>query len=108
MSSMQVKHHRGIVYFTLPDEYFSNAAGVTLADDTPPTDFYTYMWASDSLGVETNWDQMAPTFTQQHLKEGSPFLGKVGLGGAAVGILPTGVRRLHLDRIEDEALTLPT
>ena len=106
MSSTEVKHHRGIIYFTLPDEYFKNAAGASLGDSSPPTDFYTYMWASDALGVETNWDQMQPKFEQIHDKEGSPFLGKVGLGGAAVGILANGVRRLHLDRVE--TLTLPT
>jgi hypothetical protein len=105
MSDMQVKNHRGIIYFTLPDEYFVNASGVSIKDGA--TDYFTYMWASDAIGVETNWDEMAPDFNRIHEKEGSPWLGKVGMGGAAVGILPEGVRRLQLKTIAEADLALP-
>lgn len=108
MSSTEVKHHRGIIYFTLPNEYFTDAAGAKLSDDNPPGDFFTYMWASDSMGVETNWDEMKPTFKMHDEMEGSPFLGKVGMGGAAVGILGKGFKRLHLKTILESQLTLPT
>jgi len=100
MRDMAPKHYNGVIYFTLPDEYFKNAAGDDIGDGGA-TDFFTYMWASDALGVETNWDKQQPSFTQHKDYEGSPWLGKVGMGGAAVGILPKGMARIQLKTLTD-------
>lgn len=107
-SDMEVRQYRSVVFFTLPNEYFKNAAGAKLSDDSPPGDFFTYMWADDSLGVETNWDESAPSFTKHADYEGSPWLGKANVGGAAVGILGKGVRRLQLKTLAESDLTLPS
>lgn len=99
MRDMEVRNHRGVIYFTMPDEYFKDAAGASIADTA--TDSYTYMWCSDALGVESNWDEQEPSFTQHADYEGSPWLGKVGMGGAAVGILGKGVARIQLKKLTD-------
>ena len=57
------------------------------------------------MGAETPWNQEAPEFTKVPTMEGSPWLGKVGVSGAAVGIQRKGVKKLrfkaqtHLERI---------
>lgn len=83
----QAKTVNGVTYFTMPDETF-------LTDDGG-TSYLTWMWGKSAIGAETPWNMQAPTFTQHTEYEGSPWLGKVGLGGCAVGIQRAGVKKLR-------------
>lgn len=104
MKQVLVRHHNGIIYFTMPDSYFEGPNGAKLGSATEPDSFYTYMWCSDSVGVESVWDEKAPKFNQIDHLEGAPYLGRVGMGGAAVGVLPKGFRRLHLKTMAESDL----
>lgn len=81
---------RRITYFTMPDEYFEEPE----ADEQ-----YSYMWARSSMGAETPWNGEAPSMTQHHEMEGSPWLLKAGVSGAAIGIQKPGVKRLRFKKI---------
>lgn len=83
----RAKTIRGVHYFTMPDEMFST--------DDAGTSYITHMYARSALGAETPWNQQAPEFTKHPQNEGSPWLGKVGLGGCAIGIQRTGVKKLR-------------
>lgn len=83
----RAKTVRGVHYFTMPDENFTT--------DDGGTSYISHMYARSALGAETPWNQAAPEFTKHPEFEGSPWLGKVGLGGCAVGIQRTGVKKLR-------------
>lgn len=81
---------RRVTYFTMPDEYFAG----------PQTgELYSYMWARSAMGAETPWNGEAPNMSQHQEKEGSPWLIKAGVSGAAIGIQKPGVKRLHFQKI---------
>ncbi|MER2633265.1 MAG: phage capsid protein [Rhizobiaceae bacterium] len=85
----KMKSVRGVTYIECPDEYFAG----------PDTDeWYAYMWHHDSMGAEMPWNQEAPTITRETIMQGSPYLVKAGLGGAAVGIQAAGVKRLWFQK----------
>lgn len=86
----KMKTIRDVTYIMLPDEYFVEPAA---------TQLYTYMWAKEALGAESPWNQEAPSISQHTDRQGSPYLAKVGMGGAAIGIQGAGVKRLHLKKI---------
>jgi len=79
---------RGVHYFTMPDEYFFDVTGAR------PASVDIYMWAKSAMGAETPWNKEAPRFTEHPDREGTPLLGKVGMGGAAIGIVKEGVKKL--------------
>ncbi|MDG4894623.1 phage capsid protein [Mesorhizobium sp. WSM4976] len=79
-----------VTYIELPDEYFVGPDGNSL---------YTYMWAKEAMGAEMPWNQEAPSITPQPLLQGTPYLVKAGLGGAAIGIQGAGVKRFWLKKI---------
>ncbi|RUW46091.1 phage capsid protein [Mesorhizobium sp. M8A.F.Ca.ET.021.01.1.1] len=81
---------RGVNYIELPDEYFVGKDGTSL---------YAYMWAKNAMGAETPWNQESPSISKQELLQGSPYLIKTGLGGAAIGIQGLGVKRLDFLKI---------
>jgi hypothetical protein len=83
----RAKTVRGVHYFTMPDEMF-------LSDDSG-TSYITHMWGVSAVGAETPWNQEAPEFTKHPQMEGSPWLGKTGVGGAAVGIMRNGVKKIR-------------
>lgn len=87
---MRMKTIQGITYIVGPDEYFSGDGG---------TGLYTWMWKKGAIGAETPWSQENPSLTQHTDRQGSPWLAKVGMGGAAVGIETEGVKRFHLKKI---------
>lgn len=89
----RAKTVRGVHYFTMPDEYFTDLG----LDNS--SDIVTFMWARSAMGAETPWNQEAPEFQKVFHKEGSKWLGKVGLGGAAVGIQRPGVKKLRFQKI---------
>jgi len=79
---------RGVHYFTMPDEYFFDVS------QPRPQSVDIYMWAKSAMGAETPWNRQAPSFTEHPDREGTPLLGKVGMGGAAIGIVKEGVKKL--------------
>ncbi|UYT57495.1 phage capsid protein [Brucella sp. MAB-22] len=81
---------RDVHYFTMPDEYFSGVDADSLD---------TWMWAKSAMGAETPWNKEQPSFTEHPDREGTPLLGKVGMGGAAIGIQRKGVKRLRFKKI---------
>lgn len=81
---------RDVHYFTMPDEYFKGIDA---------NSFDTYMWAKSAMGAETPWNKEQPSFTEHADYEGTPLLGKVGMGGAAIGIQRKGVKRLRFKKI---------
>ncbi|MDH7785077.1 hypothetical protein QBD01_001077 [Ochrobactrum sp. 19YEA23] len=81
---------RDVHYFTMPDEYFKGADGNSLD---------AFMWAKSAMGAETPWNKEQPSFTVHYDREGDPLLGKVGMGGAAIGIQRKGVKRLRFKKI---------
>lgn len=87
---MKMKTVRGITYIVGPNEYFVSPAA---------TELYAWMWQKASVGAETPWSQENPSLTQHTDRQGSPWLAKVGMGGAAVGIQAEGVKRFHLKDI---------
>lgn len=87
---MRMKTVRGVNYIEAPDEYFTEY-------DTGKLE--AFMWHRDSMGAETPWNQEAPSMTQHAEMQGSPWLVKAGLGGAALGIQEKGVKRLRFKKI---------
>ncbi len=87
----RAKTVRSVNYFTMPDEYFAPY------DDG--SSIVTHMWARSAMGAETPWNQEAPEFQKIFQKEGSKWLGKVGLGGCALGIQRQGVKKLRFQKI---------
>lgn len=87
---MRMKTVRGINYIVLPDEYFTEYETGKLE---------TFMWHKNSMGAETPWNQEAPSISKHEDKQGSPYLVKVGLGGAAIGIQGKGVKRIRMAKI---------
>lgn len=77
-------------YMVLPDECFVSPSG---------TDLDAYMWAKGAVGAETPWNQESVDLSQHKQLQGSPWLMKTGVGGAAIGILGKGVKRLRLKKI---------
>ncbi|TDR35697.1 phage capsid protein [Aquamicrobium defluvii] len=87
---MRMKTLRGINYIEGPDEYFTEyEAGKQEA----------FIWHRDSMGAETPWNQEAPIITPVPTKQGTPYLVKNGLGGAAIGIQGAGVKRLRFQKL---------
>ena len=85
--------YSGITIFTLPEEYFDRYA------PAGGTAQYTWAWSKDAMGSEERWDGELPSFTQHADYEGSPWLVKANVSGAAIGIMPKGVRRLHFKKL---------
>lgn len=86
----RMKTVRGVHYIEGPDEYFTEY-------DTGKLE--AFMWHKESMGAEMPWNQEAPSMTQHHDRQGSPWLIKAGLGGAAIGIQGKGVKRLRFAKI---------
>lgn len=83
----------GITIFTLPDEYFNRYA------PAGGTSQYTWAWSKDAMGSEERWDDAPPSITEHPDREGSPYLVKSQVSGAAIGIMAAGVRRLHFKKL---------
>lgn len=81
---------RDITYIELPDEYFVSPGG---------TDLYSYVWAKSAMGAETPWDQESADLSQHKDRQGSPWLAKTAISGAAIGIQGKGVKRMHMLKI---------
>ncbi|MGQ4812334.1 phage capsid protein [Agrobacterium vitis] len=100
-SKMKKKTFQGTHFVTLPNEYFSFGTGAfgTGSNGLPfnGTGYLdAFAWTKDSMGCEVEWDQENMTIDQVPTLKGSPWLGKVQLSAAAVGILPEGVKRIRM------------
>ncbi|WP_062203489.1 phage capsid protein [Aureimonas sp. AU12] len=100
-TAVRKKTWRSIHFITMPDEHFTFGTGA-YGTGTDGNGFNvngyidTFMWATDAMGNEAEWDQETPSITTHADYEGTPMLAKVGLSGASVGILPEGVKRIRV------------
>jgi hypothetical protein len=88
---------RGINFIVCPDSYFREPG---------TTGWETFMWRKSALGAETPVNQESPGIYPQTQMQGTPWLAKAAISGAAVGILTKGVKRILLDKIT--AVTAPS
>lgn len=90
---------RGVHIMTIPDLYFYHGTGKFGTGGAKPfldTGYLdTFMWTREAMGAEMEWNQEDMSISLHPELEGTPMLGKVGLAGAAIGILPEGVKRLR-------------
>ena len=87
---LKMRKIRNITYIVGPDEYFASPAG---------TDLEAWMWMKNSMGAETPFNLENATLTQHAQLQGSPWLAKTGVSGAAIGVQAKGVRRFLLLKI---------
>lgn len=105
MDNVRKVTRRGVHIFTLPDEYFkygtgkygSNANPLLPFDDAGYLD--TFMWSRESMGAQMDWFQSNVSVTPQEQLQGTPYLLKAGLDGAAIGIIPEQVKRIRMKAI---------
>lgn len=88
---MRMKTVRGVNYIEAPDEYIAD-----FGEDGQET----FIWHKDSMAAEATWNQENVSLTQHTDKQGSPWLMKAGMGGAAVGLQPEGVKRLRFAKLD--------
>lgn len=91
----KMRRVQDIVFMTLPDEYFVFPTG---------TSVHEWMWHESAMGVEMPFVAEQVTMDQT-LLQGKPWLVRNNMSGAAIGILPEGVRRLHL--LKSTTITRP-
>lgn len=104
MDNVRKVTRHGVHIFTLPDEYFQYGTGKfgTGAGHLPFNAagyLDTFMWTKEAMGAQMDWFQDTVEVTKMQGLEGSPFLLKAGLDGAAIGILPEQVKRLRFKAI---------
>lgn len=88
----RMKKVRGVTYIVCPDSYFRiPSAG----------QWESFMWRKSAFGAETPYNQESPTLTQHAELQGSPWLAKSIISGAAIGILTKGVKRILLSKNTD-------
>jgi len=103
-AAVSKKTVHGVHIFTLPDSYFVRGTGKygtgsngLAFDEAGYVD--TYAWTVEAVGAEMEWNEENMSLTTHADREGSPMLGKVGLSGNAVGLLPEGVKRMRFRAI---------
>ncbi|MEO1110101.1 MAG: phage capsid protein [Pseudomonadota bacterium] len=98
---------RGVHIFTLPDEYFkygTGGYGSNATDHIPFTDtgyLDTFMWSKEAMGAQMDWFMGNVDVTKVKTLQGSPYLLKAGLDGAAIGVLPEQVKRIRMKAINE-------
>jgi len=84
---LRMKNVRGITFIKCPDTYFRlPAAG----------QWETFMWRKQAFGAETPFNKENADVHPQPQLQGTPWLAKASISGAAVGLLTKGIRRIHL------------
>jgi hypothetical protein len=81
---------RGVNYIEGPDEYFTEYETGKLE---------AFMWHKESMGAETPIPEAGPTIDRMPGEQGTPYLVKAMLSGAAIGIQGAGVKRLRFQKI---------
>lgn len=96
---VQKKTFRNVHILGLPDEHFVYGTGAYV-QGTPGftgTGYLdTFAWSANAVGCEIEWDQENMSIDALPDYEGTPNICKVALSGAAVGILPEGVKRVRM------------
>jgi hypothetical protein len=107
MDNVRKATKRGVHIFTLPDEYFRYGTGRFGSNSDPNIPFDdtgyldTFMWTKEAMGAQMDWFQSNVSVTPQPQLQGTPFLLKAGLDGAAIGILPEQVKRIRMKAINE-------
>jgi hypothetical protein len=99
MGTVYKKTFRGLHIIGLPDEHFIYGTGAFVpgvAGFTGTGYLDTFAWTEKAVGCEIEWDQENMTIDPLPEMEGTPNICKVQLSGAAVGILPEGVKRIRM------------
>lgn len=105
-SLVNKKTWRGVHFLALPDEHFVYGTGAwvegqTQWDDTKYLD--TFLWTKAAVGCETFWSKEQMDMNEWIGKAGKPILCDTALSGAAIGLLPEGVKRIRMKAIKDIA-----
>ena len=87
---LKMRTVQGVHWIEGPDEYFK--------DGTGGVGQFAYMWGHDTMGAEMPLPEKAPDITPQPMMQGTPYLVKNALSGAAIGIQPKGVKRLWFQK----------
>ncbi len=95
---------RGVNIMAIPDEHFVYGNGAYTAgqsgwDDTKYLD--TFMWVKSAVGCETFWSREQMDINEYIGMAGKPLLCDAALSGAAVGLLPEGVKRVRMQAIKN-------
>ncbi len=85
----RMKMVRGVTYIKCPDTYFRIPSA---------NQWETFMWRKAAFGAETPFNNENANIEQQFQLQGSPWLAKANISGAAIGILTKGVRRILLSK----------
>lgn len=95
MSGVKKKTYQNVNIFTLPNEYFEEYS------PDANTSHYTWAWCKSALGAHAGNELRNPTFVPQPQLEGTPYLAKVNISGAALGINSKGVKRIRFKTLAD-------
>lgn len=87
---MKTRTVNGVNFLTAPDSYFYSPAGGQLE---------SWMWMKNAMGAETPINLENASISQHTELQGSPWLAKAAISGAAIGIQPKGVKRFLLQKI---------
>ncbi len=93
------KTWRGVHFMAIPNEHFTYGTGAFVqgVPGFAGTGYLdTFAWSEKAVGCEIEWDQENMTIDPLPDYEGTPKICKVQLSGAAVGILPEGVKRIRM------------
>lgn len=83
----KMKKVRGVNYIVCPDSYFRiPSAG----------QWESFLWRKSAFGAETPFNQESPDVFPVPTMQGTPWLAKSNISGAAIGILTKGVKRVLL------------
>jgi hypothetical protein len=101
-SKIQKKTFRGMHIFAIPNEHFIYGTGAynpATGGFDPNGYLDTFAWSMKAVGCEIEWDQENMTIDPLPDYEGTPKICKVQLSGAALGILPEGVKCIRMQAI---------
>jgi hypothetical protein len=97
------KTWKGVHIMALPDEHFTfgTAPWVEGQDEWAVGYLDTYMWTKSAVGCETFWSKENMDMNEWIGKAGKPILCDTALSGAAIGLLPEGIKRMRFLAIND-------
>ncbi|ATN34742.1 hypothetical protein ACO34A_13125 [Rhizobium sp. ACO-34A] len=97
------KTWKGVHIMALPDEHFTygTAKWVEGQEEWGAGYLDTYMWTKSAVGCETFWSKEQMDMNEWIGKAGKPILCDTALSGAAIGLLPEGVKRMRFLAIND-------
>lgn len=97
------KTYKGVHIMALPDEHFTKgtAAWTEGQDEWAAGYIDSYMWTKSAVGCETFWSKEQMDINEWIGKAGKPLLCDTALSGAAIGLLPEGIKRLRFQAIND-------